>query len=48
MKCVHRLVVGAEERYEIVGDGSGEVGTRVRGNLIVASVSDEEGEKGLV
>jgi hypothetical protein len=33
-------VVGAEEGYKLLGDGSGQVGTRVRGNLIV-------GEEGL-
>jgi hypothetical protein len=40
-------VVSAEEGYELLCDGSGEVGARVRGNLVVGSVGDEEGEEGL-
>jgi hypothetical protein len=32
-------VVGAEEGYELLRDGSGEVGTWVRGNLIIGSVA---------
>jgi hypothetical protein len=40
-------VVGAEEGYELLRDGSGEVGTKVRGILVVGSVGDEEGEDGL-
>jgi hypothetical protein len=40
-------VVGAEEGYELLCDSNSKVGTRVRGNLVIDSVGNEEGEEGL-
>jgi hypothetical protein len=40
-------VVGAKEGNELFGDTSREVSAWVRGNLVISSVGEEEGEQGL-
>jgi hypothetical protein len=40
-------VVGAEERYNLLCDGSGEVGARIKCDLVVGPVGNEEGEESL-